>query len=1161
MPNSARVSSTLAAPRASTLRARPLLTLFAAACAALAGCSGSSSPSQSTGGGAAFGGSSGFFFEDPHFGGAASEVRIESVSYGRLVELTARDASGQRVRMAAEYVIGGAVVTQAGDWELTTNPVTGQQTLFVDRNVDDPDGRADFLSFAEALGNQLTPVLVREPDAALVSMVPRNAALVVQFDDLLDPASIHDRTIELLLGDPPADTSAPFRPSIPHEARIFPAQQFGGRSSSGARFPTRVVVDLTISEVEASASTDVLAVNTLGMRPSTRSGRANAVLRFGTRVNSTIGVTNVVRNLAGSTLATTGNGPVDAVSSTEPVIRPFRSGGAITGLDDPYNGFLPDEEPPVVVGTTQVELLDPPLQLAGVPGGRRFVLPRVRFASTRCGTAPAVGDVVVQAGVFAQVVADGADLDMDGLVRDVQVRLVSFPDAWNGPGVWETTGLGNAAYETAFDPSADVTRTECFARVLPLPTGFPEAPGMGVSPESTFTLRFSEPMAPSSLTAFDSVTLTREPVDGDGALPSSSYVVGSLGQSQDLRSVTYVPRVSLSHQEGQTEPYYLGIADADSGAQTPEDLAGNPVATIPPMRFTIERSAGTRLNGGRVSRFTSIDEEAPEGPEWGGQILLDSVGQILRPRPVLRGTAVLDNNQPMLALQRFIAGGVVTPHSPFGSRLQTLWRYCDCGFSLTDIQDQSLDIEGLSWRPSGATVTNDRFERFEIRLAHCQRLPDEFINSVTAWPLFPNSGLRAQFSRNLLQSERDDVPGEVVVHPRERGYTIDVGDLYVASSGSTMIPFPLNRDGSFDDNRWFTWRDPRVRARATESQLNGGTEPYQWFVARGLPAPPWPLTSANAYRPYYGETECQTIGLPLLMEFRVFPDLGAVGQNAWDFNIAANSSARPYFRAFSTGGNDTSGATILIQPDTNDAAAGGFDPTTSPPGERTFGRDNNLQHGAIDYVTRISHAHSIWFEAPIAGESGFVGRRYSEPILEPSAAELPTGTEVRVEYRGATSIAYLNDERDWALAVPSDPCPPDPLEGGLDNDGDAQNTDPTLGLPDFRVNAFLLDLYGDYYNDRDRFSRTFGSAPEEEEPRPCTDPNDPPIPRVPTGVLQHGPDRANPGISFLAGSDAWRTEVQGIRDARYYQVRLTFVGNPETGATAEVSAFALTWTP
>ncbi|MEL6712378.1 MAG: Ig-like domain-containing protein, partial [Planctomycetota bacterium] len=1026
MPNSARVSPTLAAPRASTLRARPLLTLFAAACAALAGCSGSSSPSQSTGGGAAFGGSSGFFFEDPHFGGAASEVRIESVSYGRLVELTARDASGQRVRMAAEYVIGGAVVTQAGDWELTTNPVTGQQTLFVDRNVDDPDGRADFLSFAEALGNQLTPVLVREPDAALVSMVPRNAALVVQFDDLLDPASIHDRTIELLLGDPPADTSAPFRPSIPHEARIFPSANFGGVSSSGDFYPTRVILDLTISEIEATASAETLAVNTLGLRASTQPNRSNTQVRFATRINSTIGVTNVVRNLAGNPLSSTTNGPADLTASTQPVLRPFRSGGASTVILDPFNGFLLDDEAPIIVGSTQVELLDPPQQLtAGAAGSnsRRFNLPRVQFSSTLCASGPDIGDVIVQSGVFAQVVQQGTAPGGDGIVRDVGVRLVSFPDVWDGPFTWENTGQGAAAYETAYDPSIDNGRTECFVRVLPLPTGFPENPGQGVLPESIFTVRFSEPMEPASLTAFDSVTLARDAFVVGETLPSSSFVVGSVAQTQDLRSVTFTPRTALSHQEGTAEPYFLRVADQDNDAFPPEDLAGNAVESFPEISFAIEATAPSRLNGGRVSRFTSIDEEGPEGPEWGGQILLDSVRQILRPRPVLRGTAVLDNNQPMLALQRFIAGGVVTPHSPFGSRLQTLWRYCDCGFSLTDQQDQSLDIEGLSWRPSGATVASDDFSRFEIRLAHCRRLPDEFIDPGTAWPQYPQSGLLPAFSQNRLQVQRPDIQSELVVHPRERGYTIDTGDLYQGSTGTTLLPFPLNRDDSFDDNVYFTWRDPRVRTRAP-SQRNGGTEPRQWFIARGLQPPLFP-----GYRFFYGPiNQCQTIALPLLMEFRVYPDLGAVGQNSWDFNIAANSSARPYFRAFATGGTDTAGSTILVEPDSADSAIGGFNPGTSPAGQVTDGQDNVVHHGAIDYVTRISHAHSIWFEATIDGEATFIGRRFSEPILEPNAGDQAGGTEVRVEYRGATAIEYLNDELSWQEQMPVFTCPADPVE-------------------------------------------------------------------------------------------------------------------------------------
>ncbi|MEL6431290.1 MAG: Ig-like domain-containing protein [Planctomycetota bacterium] len=1120
---------------------------------ALSGCSGSDSPSQNSGGGTTFGADQSFFFEDPNFGGAATSMRLDSLAYGRLVELTARNANGERQLMAENFVIGQEFNNQSGDWELETNPVTGQQTFFIDRNVDDADERAEFLTFARNAANALAPIQVREVDDPLVSMVPRNAAIVVQFNDLLDPGSVNDDTIAILQGEPPAV------PSIPHSARIFPSENFGGTSSNGTFYPTRVIIDLTISEIEATASAETLAVNTLGLRASTQPNRSNTQVRFATRINSTIGVTNVVRNLAGNPLSSTTNGPADLTASTQPVLRPFRSGGASTVILDPFNGFLLDDEAPIIVGSTQVELLDPPQQLtAGAAGSnsRRFNLPRVQFSSTLCASGPDIGDVIVQSGVFAQVVQQGTAPGGDGIVRDVGVRLVSFPDVWDGPFTWENTGQGAAAYETAYDPSIDNGRTECFVRVLPLPTGFPENPGQGVLPESIFTVRFSEPMEPASLTAFDSVTLARDAFVVGETLPSSSFVVGSVAQTQDLRSVTFTPRTALSHQEGTAEPYFLRVADQDNDAFPPEDLAGNAVESFPEISFAIEATAPSRLNGGRVSRFTSIDEEGPEGAEWGGQVLIDSARQLLRPRPVLRGQVVLDNNQPMMALQTFIPGGVVTPHSPFGSRMQTLWRYCDCGFSLTDQQDQSLDIEGLSWRPSGATVAADDFSRFEIRLAHCRRLPDEFIDPGTAWPQYPQSGLLPAFSQNRLQVQRPDIQSELVVHPRERGYTIDTGDLYQGSTGTTLLPFPLNRDDSFDDNVYFTWRDPRVRTRAP-SQRNGGTEPRQWFIARGLQPPLFP-----GYRFFYGPiNQCQTIALPLLMEFRVYPDLGAVGQNSWDFNIAANSSARPYFRAFATGGTDTAGSTILVEPDSADSAIGGFNPGTSPAGQVTDGQDNVVHHGAIDYVTRISHAHSIWFEATIDGEATFIGRRFSEPILEPNAGDQAGGTEVRVEYRGATAIEYLNDELSWQEQMPVFTCPADPVEGREDNDGDPQDADPTPGIPDFQVNAFLLDLYGDYYNDSDNFSRTFGDPPGTPPPAAsCDTPNVPPLPRLTNQFPEHDSDWANPGLTFLGGDDSWRTSVDQIADSRFYQVRLTFVGNPETGQTAEVSAFALTWT-
>ena len=167
--------------------------------------------------------------------------------------------------------------------------------------------------------------------------------------------------------------------------------------------------------------------------------------------------------------------------------------------------------------------------------------------------------------------------------------------------------------------------------------------------------------------------------------------------------------------------------------------------------------------------------------------------------------------------------------------------------------------------------------------------------------------------------------------------------------------------------------------------------------------------------------------------------------------------------------------------------------------------------GAIDLITRVSHSNSIWFSPDIAGEDDnlpFPGRVYQPPTIEPSLDDQPVGTELIVRFRGATSISYDNSETP-----------------GIDNDAEDENLDQ---LTDYQIDAFTLDCYGDYYNDLDF-------------------------------PVSHNGNRDNPGLSFVGADDFWRDSVDEIRDARFYQVRLTFVGNPENGQSAEVSAFALTW--
>ncbi|MEM9382669.1 MAG: Ig-like domain-containing protein, partial [Planctomycetota bacterium] len=1052
--------------------------------AALSGCGGGEAAPQVPGSGPVDTGDS-FFFTEPNFSGNATSVRLNGVQFGRLVQLFGLDDEDRRVPMGDNFIISQGLRSDSLNYELEFNPVTGQETLTILRDVTDEAGRAQFIALAGEAGGDLDTIQVQDLGAPLLSMMPRNAAIVLRFDDLLAPQSITDRTVQIVTGLPP---------SLPFEGRVLPSQFYGGVGNDGNFYPTRVVVDLTISEIEAFASPVPLIVNAIGLPPSLVVGSSNAQLRIPTRTYPAVGITQVLTNLSGSPLAQVGNGPSDLGAVTRPITRAFRSGGRADLISDPFNGFLRDEQRPVVVGSTPLEVTERPSQIGG-PQSRRFNLPRIAFGSTTCSSPPEAGDVIQQPGVILVVEADG-NPPINGETTNVLVQLAVFPSTWAGPGDFEIFGLGPATYDTAFDPITDQFRSECFVSISPQPEGFPELPSTGLSTGSILSFRFSEPMDPLSLTAFDSVTLTREPLPTTGNLPTSDYIVGRVSQTADLLGVTFIPDQPLAHEEGATEDYFLTLAD-ETSAFPPRDLAGNVVQTLPEIPTLIDADEATQRNGGRVSRFTSIDEEPPfDKPEWGGQLLVDPLRQLIRPRPVIRSQVVIDENQAIVRQMTQFPPGVVTPFSTFGSKMQTLWRYADCGFSLTDSQNINIDIESLNWAPVGGVVTPDAFSEFEIRLAHSRFAPDEIIDPASLFPRFQNSGLRPGFEENLLPG-----PPQVTVHPRQSGYVVDGAELFQTTAGTTLIPFPLNRNIPADEFVYYTWRDTSIRERT--GQQTSGVDPESYLLALGIGLPA---------QPYYRPNEIQTIGLPLLMEFRTFPDENAVGLNGWVLNLAVNSSSRPYFRAFSTGGVNQGGANVFIDPETQASANGGFSPGTTPPGGITFGRDNTLHTGAIDYVTRISQVHSLWFESPIEGEAAFTTRRYNPPTLEPALADRPPGTDIGLNYRGAFEIEFLGN----------DPTanPPQPSPGYLlDNDQDDN------GIVDYTEDAFTLDLYGDFYN-------------EVDAPSP-----------------NHDSNAMNLGLNFLPAEvlDDWRETVADIADARFYQVRVTFRSNAATNQSPELS--------
>lgn len=1083
---------------------RPLRCMAVLAALAVIGCNGSStSPS----GGASQPSSvvafrpddpnispSGMFLADANNAGLGQRVHVAGLSWGRLTNVYGLDGSGNRVLMQEDFVIGGSLDTDLQNYLLESNAVTGQQNLTILREVDTEAGLADFFSLLRLAENGLIPVFDQAvDDTGVFTMVPRNAVIVIQFDDLIDTNTVSNQTIRLFTGVPP---TAPF------EARVFVDRNHGDLRN-GRFHPTRVIVDATVSEIESFGSDSPLPINGEGLPAAVSVEDANVLIRIPTIQNPAVGQDRIVRNLTDHPLATVSNGSVDFGSATDDVVRAMRSGGNQAVTSDPFNGFLPDRDPPLIVGSQVVSIQQQPTPISS-PGDRDFVLPMVQFDTPFCAQTPSPGDVFQENEVFAQVIATSTP-PIDGTVFDVTVRLLAYPDAWDDPGrdgplEWLNSAVGSAQFLSSFDPTTDTGKEACFVEIFPPPSEISEGIADGITTGATIALRFSEPMDPVSLTAFDSMTLTREPVpdpddEDEDPLSGSEYVVGRVTQSLDLQDFTYVPDLPLAHKFGDgSNSYYLTL---DSDRFPPTDLAGNSlVFEFPVVECRVNPVQGTQRNGGRVSRFVNADEEAPVGtdetgplPEWSGQHLYNVTRQLIRPRPLNRFDAVADRTKPVPSLMASFGTGVQTPLTPLGSKMQILWRYVDVGFSIDDPTNHNVDVEGLNWSPLSGQVSVDHFDEFEIRLSHTSLAPDEVIDPATLWPKYHLSGLKKNYDGNLLDGDP-----QKIVHSKFLGYTVNPGDKFSASTGTEMMPFPLNETVEPADYKYYTWRDTAIRERGGKN--SGGSDPFQLYTALGI-APP-----ANQF---YDQNDIGTIGLPLLMEFRCYPDDGAQGLNSFDISIAVTSSSRPFFRAFSSGGANQSGTLVTVDPDLEDKANGGYNPTSTPPGQSTPGVDPVFYIGSMDLVTRVSRSYSIWFEVTDPTGDSFTAPRFNPALIEPRSTEQPIGTSVEVAFRGATAIE---------------------LETAVDLDNITEMNLEDVGFQTL-YNATSLDSYGDNYD-------LFVSPP------------------------RHDSDRANKAVTFLA-DDEWHSDVSMIDGALYYQVRVTFVANTQTGLTPVLSALALSW--
>ncbi len=913
----------------------------------------------------------GTFFLDAHHGGRTTRLHLVESAWGRVLDVHALLASGAADPLPAfrDMLVEETVQSDGVNFLLETNAITQRTRLVIlrQRGADD-QGNGTFEELLARARALLPPILPKPDDGSQggpFSFVARNACLSLRFDDLLDDgpeARLALReTVRILIGYPP---------STPFVTRILFDPNHGGVVNEEFH-STRVLIDTSVSEEESAASEVPLEVNSLGLPASFVSdARPNVSVRIPARTDPGSGQFRLLTNLIGSALDRRSNDPVDASSPTLDVVRAMRAGRG----DDANNGFLLDLNRPELIGAWPATVLSAAHDPQGTPGFD-FVLELVYGGA--CRRAPRPGHILRVGEHFLEVLVPGAEPDAEGVVSEARVRL-----SGTQPLVEPNLLLGNGSYLSTYSSGVPVSAT-CWVNVVPAP-GRP--PDKDLVAESQIVARFSEPMSRASVDPFDNFRLVR----GNSGSPvlATTVVVAEAAGSSDLKTFTLRPLLPLAR--GVTGEYTLSLAGGPEGLS---DLAGNVIAAVPPMlEFELDPDEQPLENGGVVLRFSSTDELEPvDLPDLRGQLFYDFARGTIRGRRPTFESFSADRSQPVPGIMIPFAPGVQTPLSGLGSKLQSVWRYCDLGWSVEDETKHNLDVIGLSWSPVGGSVLNDFFERFEMRLAHSRRQPDEF--RTFTGTTFPCSGLGAgsaicpPCNINVLYEDnilRDPRSPQTIVHERSLGYRVDARDLFLGVSGARRMPWPMNRAGAVTT---FTWRDTSVLAK---DGIDSGGIPLMIETAQPLALVPGP--AGRIAEP----GKVPAWGLPLLIEVGCFPSSAALGFNPLEVYLAQNSQALPNFRAYSSGGINQGGLTIQVNPDLALFPTGGFNPGSRPPGQgTTFQADNSFYTGELDSVVRVSRAHTIWMPATIPDP------HYLPPLISPLPGEQLGNARVELEFRGA----------------------------------------------------------------------------------------------------------------------------------------------------------------
>ncbi|MFK7742942.1 MAG: hypothetical protein AB8H80_21700 [Planctomycetota bacterium] len=432
-----------------------------------------------------------------------------------------------------------------------------------------------------------------------------------------------------------------------------------------------------------------------------------------------------------------------------------------------------------------------------------------------------------------------------------------------------------------------------------------------------------------------------------------------------------------------------------------------------------------------------------------------------------------------------VPAGIQNPLNPFGCRLQTVWREVDLSLSRTDPFDFNLDIEQMYWAPfTGTNLSFDEFDRVSLFLGHSEFRPIPCVGDFSSLPSLPGSGLRRAFEGNFAFNPEPGNSGAVETQaPRVAAYvdtpmTIDPAAVVLEPNNvNRFLPLPEFQEP------YFVYRDERVIEQGGRSSDSVGSDLNANFHAPYILSPfamgqgrKWVnpdgaggavrfvnsfwndlrntlLTSAAAPDDFTGGL-VGNIALPLLADFWTYCDSSelpvgggyiALGTNGWQTAVSVQSDPMPNFRVLS-GGRPAIGAGSPLCRSPGDTqwnqASGGFTPTgqVTPAGggDNTFywimmdclKRQTVITNGFVDLYN--PHRVPEGFSDVRLGPYYLVGGQPSAPAgetpvfafeFDPPLSELPAGTQIVPEFRGASAVDDTPFYWDAWISSPSDLFP------------------------------------------------------------------------------------------------------------------------------------------